>query len=86
MTAALLRWWTVPRLNSHSNPSSTGESSTAKKLLTLLPKGKTLSLESYESFHIMAVSLLDKKTRYSFLIICIQGGDSDFVTSAFKKS
>ena len=31
MTAALLRWWTVPRLNSHSNPSSTGESSTAKK-------------------------------------------------------
>ena len=33
MTAALLRWWTVPRLNSHSNPSSTGESSTAKKVL-----------------------------------------------------
>jgi len=31
MTAALLRWWTVPRLNSPSNPSSTGESSTAKK-------------------------------------------------------
>jgi len=31
MTAALLSWWTVPRLNSHSNPSSTGESSTAKK-------------------------------------------------------
>jgi len=31
MTAALLRWWTVPRLKSHSNPSSTGESSTAKK-------------------------------------------------------
>ena len=30
MTAAQLRWWTVPRLNSHSNPSSTGESSTAK--------------------------------------------------------
>jgi len=25
----------VPRLNSHSNPSSTGESSTAKKDLTL---------------------------------------------------
>jgi len=21
MTAALLRWWTVPRLKSHSNPS-----------------------------------------------------------------
>jgi len=32
MTAALLRWWTVPRLNCHSNPSSTGESSTAKKI------------------------------------------------------
>ena len=31
MTAALLSWWTVPRLNSHSNPSSTGESSAAKK-------------------------------------------------------
>ena len=31
MTAALLRWWTVLRLNSHSNPSSTVESSTAKK-------------------------------------------------------
>ena len=33
MTAALLRWWTVPRLNSHSKPSSTGESSTAKKVI-----------------------------------------------------
>jgi len=33
MTAALLRWWTVPRLNSHLNPSSTGESSTTKKYL-----------------------------------------------------
>ena len=31
MTAALLSQWTVQRLNSHSNPSSTGESSTAKK-------------------------------------------------------
>ena len=31
MTAALLRRWTVPRLNHHSNPSSTGECSTAKK-------------------------------------------------------
>jgi len=31
MTAALLSWWTVPRLNSHSNPYSTGESSAAKK-------------------------------------------------------
>ena len=30
MTAALLRWWTVPRLKSHSNPSSTGKWSTAK--------------------------------------------------------
>jgi len=30
MTAALLRWWTVPRLNSHSIPSRTGESSAAK--------------------------------------------------------
>ena len=36
MTAALLRWWTVPRLNSHWNPSSTGESSTAKKTLVEL--------------------------------------------------
>ena len=33
MTAALLIWWTVPRFNSHSNPFSTGESSTAKKLV-----------------------------------------------------
>ena len=31
MTAALFRWWTVQRLNSHSNPSSTGESKAAKK-------------------------------------------------------
>jgi len=31
MTAAQLRWWTVPRLNNHLNPSSTGESRTAKK-------------------------------------------------------
>ena len=30
MTAALLGWWTVPRLNSHLNPFSTGESSTAQ--------------------------------------------------------
>ena len=30
MTAALLSWWTVPRLNSHSNPSSTSESSAEK--------------------------------------------------------
>jgi len=29
MTAALLRWWTMLRLNSHSNPSSVGEGSTA---------------------------------------------------------
>ena len=32
MTAALLRWWTEPGLNSHMNPSSTHERSTAKKL------------------------------------------------------
>ncbi len=31
MTASLLSQWTVQRLNSHLNPSSTGESSTAKK-------------------------------------------------------
>ena len=31
MTAALLSWWTVLRLNSHWNPSSTGESSAAEK-------------------------------------------------------
>jgi len=31
MTATLLSWWAVPRLNSHSNPFSTGESSAAKK-------------------------------------------------------
>ena len=37
MTAALLRRWTVPRLNSHSNPSSTGESSTAKKVCLCVP-------------------------------------------------
>ena len=42
MTAALLRWWTVPRLNSHSNPSSTGESSTAKKQVRTL-----ISLQLY---------------------------------------
>ena len=36
MTVALLNcWWTVLRLNSHSNPSSTGESSAAKKELLL---------------------------------------------------
>jgi len=33
MTAALLGWWTVPRLISHTNPSSTGESSAVKKPL-----------------------------------------------------
>ena len=37
MTAALLRWWTVPRLNTHLNPSSTGESSTAKKVSFTFP-------------------------------------------------
>ena len=31
MTTALLSWWTVPRLNSHSNPSSTSGSRAAKK-------------------------------------------------------
>ena len=31
MTAALLSVWTVPRLNGHSNPSSTGVSCIAKK-------------------------------------------------------
>ena len=36
MTAALLRWWTVPRLNGHSNPSSTRESSTAKNPIARL--------------------------------------------------
>ena len=35
MTAALLSQWTVQRLNSHSNPSSTGESTTAKKLIQM---------------------------------------------------
>ena len=33
MTATLLRWRSVPRLNSHLNPSSTVESSTEKKLM-----------------------------------------------------
>jgi len=31
ITATLLGWWTVSRLNSNSNPSSPGESSAAKK-------------------------------------------------------
>ena len=35
MTDALFRRCTEPRLNSHSNPSSTGESSVAKRLQTL---------------------------------------------------
>jgi len=35
MTAALLRWWTVPKHNSHSNPSSTGESRGSRKNLSL---------------------------------------------------
>jgi len=30
MTAALLRWWAVPRFNVHSNQSNTYESSAAK--------------------------------------------------------
>jgi len=30
LTAALLRWWTVPRFRSHSSPSSTSDSTTAK--------------------------------------------------------
>ena len=47
MTAALLSWWTVPMLNSHSNPSSTGESSTAKKTLLYL---NCIEIEAFTVF------------------------------------
>ena len=36
MTTALLSWWTVLGLNSHSNPDSTVESSPVKKLQQVL--------------------------------------------------
>jgi len=47
MTAALLRWLTVPRLNSHSNPSSTGEISTAKKKILRYLDSNPVSILSF---------------------------------------
>ena len=58
MTAALLRKrWTVPRLNSHSNPFSTGESSTAKK--------KTFKEETLAKLHLRNEGLRGSLLNYS---------------------